>query len=99
MTTGAHALVFAERVLQSTARTCAVTMKLCLTAVGAAVAVKEKRKQIPTTPRMKQIIALGSLEGENLVGNLGMNVAYCSREANDGNQTNTEVVYEVWLGM
>jgi len=51
--TGAHAFVRTERVVQSTARTSAVTMKLCLTAVGAAVTAREKRKQIPTIPRTK----------------------------------------------
>jgi len=73
--TGAHAFVRTERVVQSTARTCAVTMKLCLTAVGAAVTAREKRNQIATTPRPKKTIALVSREQENSVGDLAIEAA------------------------
>jgi len=54
-------------------------MKLCLTAVGAAVTAREKRKQIPTTQRPKETIAL--VPGtENSVGDLTIEGTYCSRE-------------------
>jgi hypothetical protein len=59
MTTGAHALIFTGRALQSTATTWALTIKVCLTAAGAASTAKERHTQIPTRPRMKVIIALG----------------------------------------
>jgi hypothetical protein len=62
-------------------------MKLCLTAVGAAVAAREKRNQTPTTPRTREIIALVSR-----VGNLATEVEILLQRRDDGNQTNTEAV-------
>src|SRR5207237_6921366 len=56
------------------------TMKLCLKAVGAAVTAREKRNQIPMTPRTKETIALVSRGRENSVGDLAIEVTYCSRE-------------------
>jgi hypothetical protein len=68
MTTGAHAFVRTERVVQSTARTCAATIKLCLTTLAQPLLPgKETPDPDDTAHEVNHCLVL-FLEGRNLDG-------------------------------